>query len=138
MINVLISEDELTISSVEAMLSDAGSGGKVYFVGAVRNVTKGKKVTSLEFECYEPMALKEMNSIALQAQAKWPINNIVIHHRIGKLAVGEYPVIIGAASAHRGDAFAACQYMIDRLKETVPIWKKEQFIDGEIWVSAHP
>ena len=114
------------------------SGGIDVFIGTVRNATKGKTVTKLEFEAYETMAMREMEKIAAQAFDKWPIQKILIHHRTGVLQIGEMPVIIAVAAAHRAAAFDACRYIIDTLKETVPIWKKEFFEDGEVWVAAHP
>ena len=108
------------------------------FIGTVRNATKGKAVVRLEFEAYEPMALSEMQKIADAAMEKWPVHQILIHHRVGTLEVGEIPVIIAVASPHRDAAFEACKYIIDTLKQTVPIWKKEVFEDGEQWVAAHP
>ena len=84
------------------------------------------------------MALKEMEKIAQQAYSKWPVQKILVHHRTGVLQVGEIPVIIAVAAAHRDAAFDACRYIIDTLKQTVPIWKKEIFEDGEVWVAAHP
>ena len=114
------------------------SGGIDVFIGIVRNATKGKEVVRLEFEAYEKMAKKEMEKIAQQTIQKWPVNKILIHHRTGSLAIGEIPVIIAVAAAHRAAAFDACRYAIDTLKETVPIWKKEIFHDGEVWVAAHP
>jgi molybdopterin synthase catalytic subunit len=114
------------------------SGGIDIFIGTVRNATKGKTVIRLEFEAYEPMALAEMEKIAKQAIEKWPVQKVLIHHRIGILQVGEVPVIIAVSAAHRAAAFDACRYIIDTLKQTVPIWKKEIFEDGEVWVAAHP
>ena len=108
------------------------------FIGTVRNVTKGKAVIRLEFESYEPMALAEMEKIVKQAFEKWPVQKALIHHRTGVLPVGEVPVIIAVSAAHRAAAFDACRYIIDTLKQTVPIWKKEIFEDGEVWVAAHP
>ena len=92
----------------------------------------------LEFESYEPMAIKEMQKIAERAAAKWPVEKMVIHHRVGVLGIGEIAVIIAVATPHRKAAFEACEFAIDTLKETVPIWKKEIFEDGEVWVAAHP
>ncbi len=115
-----------------------GAGGIVVFVGTVRDQTKGKSVKHLEFESYEPMALKEMQKIADQAVEKWGLHDMVIHHRVGLVPIEEEAVVIACSSAHRKEAFAACEYAIDTLKETVPIWKKELFEDGEVWVSAHP
>ena len=113
-------------------------GGIDVFIGTVRDATKGKPVTKLEFEAYESMALNEMKKIAADVLQKWPVQKILIHHRTGTLAIGEVPVVIAVAAAHRAAAFDACRYTIDTLKETVPIWKKEIFEDGEIWVAAHP
>ncbi len=114
------------------------SGGIDVFIGTVRNATKGKPVVRLEFEAYEPMALAEMEKIIQQAFEKWPVQKALIHHRTGILNVGEIPVIIAVSAAHRAAAFDACRYIIDTLKQTVPIWKKEIFEDGEVWVAAHP
>lgn len=114
------------------------SGGIDVFIGTVRNATKGKKVIKLEFEAYEPMAIAEMEKIAKQAFEKWPVQKVLIHHRTGLLEVGEVPVVIAVSAAHRAAAFDACRYIIDTLKQTVPIWKKEIFEDGEVWVAAHP
>lgn len=108
------------------------------FIGTVRNATKGKAVLRLEFEAYEKMALAEMEKIAAYAIEKWPIQKLLIHHRTGVLNVGEVPVVIAVSAAHRDAAFEACRYVIDTLKQTVPIWKKEVFEDGEVWVAAHP
>lgn len=114
------------------------SGGIDVFIGTVRDTTKGKKVIRLDFEAYEPMALKEMEKIATRASEKWPVQKLLIHHRVGTLAVGEIPVVIAVSCAHRDAAFEACRFVIDTLKQTVPIWKKEAFEDGEVWVAAHP
>lgn len=114
------------------------SGGIDLFIGTVRNATKGKAVLRLEFEAYEKMALAEMEKIAAQTIEKWPVQKLLIHHRTGILNVGEIPVIIAVSAAHRDAAFEACRYVIDTLKQTVPIWKKEVFEDGEVWVAAHP
>lgn len=113
-------------------------GGIDVFIGTVRNATKGKAVVRLAFEAYEKMAVSEMQKIAQQAFTKWPVQKILIHHRTGVLQVGEIPVIIAVAAAHRDAAFDACRFIIDTLKQTVPIWKKEIFEDGEVWVAAHP
>lgn len=114
------------------------SGGIDVFIGTVRNTTKDKKVIRLEFEAYESMAIAELKKIAGQAFETWPVQKILIHHRNGILQVGEVPVIIAVSAAHRAAAFDACRFIIDTLKQTVPIWKKEFFEDGEVWVAAHP
>lgn len=113
-------------------------GGSTVFIGTVRNETNGKKVKQLQFEAYETMALKEMEKIALYVLNKWPVFKIAIHHRTGILQIGETAVVIVVSAAHRDAAFDACRYAIDTLKQTVPIWKKEFFDDGEVWVCAHP
>jgi len=131
-------EGELSLTECYQFVQDDGCGGLALFVGTVRNHTKGKEVLKLEFSAYEPMAVKEMNLIALKAIDMFKIEKIAIHHVVGNLAIGEVPVIIAVSSAHREAAFQACQFAIDTLKETVPIWKKEFFEDGDIWVNAHP
>lgn len=113
-------------------------GGINFFVGTVRDSTHNKKVKALDFEAYEPMAISEMQKIATQMMDMWPIVKVSMHHRIGKLEIGEIAVVIAVSSAHRKATFEACQYAIDTLKKTVPIWKKEIFEDGEVWVAAHP
>ena len=138
MINIQISEDTLDISACISWVMSPECGGIDVFIGTVRNATKGKEVIRLEFEAYKQMALTEMQKIAEQALAKWPVQKILIHHRTGVLQVGEVPVVIAVAAAHRAAAFEACRYTIDTLKETVPIWKREVFEDGEVWVAAHP
>ena len=137
-IEILLSNEPLSLSACQSFVEDPAAGGIVHFVGAVRNHTKGKTVIRLDFEAYEPMAISEMQKIAEQAIQKFGIMKIAIHHRVGTLEIGELPVIIAVSSAHRKAAFEACQYCIDTLKETVPIWKKEIFEDGEVWVSATP
>lgn len=138
MIELKISKEPLNITDCIAMAADTTCGGMNIFIGHVRDNAKGRKVLRLEFECYQSMALKELTKIAEEASHLWPVKNIVIHHRVGKLLVGEAAVIIVVNSMHREAAFKACQYVIDTLKETVPIWKKEVFENGEEWVSAHP
>lgn len=108
------------------------------FVGKVRREANNRKVLYLEFEVYEGMALSEMEKIAKDAQEKWNVERILIHHREGRVEAGEVPVVIAVSARHRREAIKACHYIIDTLKATVPIWKKEVFEGGEEWVSAHP
>ena len=136
--NIQIFPSPLNIQSSIDWIMSPESGGIDVFIGTVRNATKGKKVTRLEFETYEAMAIAEMEKIAKQAFEKWPLQKVLIHHRTGVLEVGEVPVVIAVSAAHRAAAFDACRYIIDTLKQTVPIWKKEFFEDGEVWVAAHP
>lgn len=133
-----ITSEKLNMQECYDFVQDASCGGIALFVGTVRNKTKGKNVVRLDFSSYKPMAIKELNKIALQAFEKFEITKIAIHHAEGELQIGDIPVIITVSSAHRKAAFDACQYAIDTLKETVPIWKKEHFDDGEVWVNAHP
>ena len=136
--SVLISSDKLNIQTCYDFVQDAACGGIALFVGTVRNKTKDKSVTLLDFSSYQAMAIKEMKKIANKALADFDILKIAIHHAEGKLQIGDIPVIIAVSSPHRKAAFTACQFAIDTLKETVPIWKKEHFEDGEIWVNSHP
>jgi molybdopterin synthase catalytic subunit len=135
---IKISPYSLDIQSAIDWIMSPDSGGIDVFIGTVRNATKGKPVMQLEFEAYEPMAIAELEKIMKQAMEKWPVQKVLIHHRTGVLQVGEVPVIIAVSAAHRAAAFDACRYIIDTLKQTVPIWKKEVFEDGEVWVAAHP
>ena len=135
---IQLSVSTLNVQDCVAWVMSPESGGIDVFIGTVRNATKGKAVVRLEFEAYEKMAISEMGKIANQAFEKWPVQKVSIHHRTGVLQVGEVPVIIAVAAAHRDAAFEACRYIIDTLKKTVPIWKKEIFEDGEVWVSATP
>lgn len=138
MINIKIADIPLNIAEGYQLVHSDVAGGQVVFIGTVRNQTQNKKVLKLIFEAYTPMAIKEMDKIAQFIESKWNASNVVIHHREGELLVGEIAVIIAVSTPHRAAAFEACQYAIDTLKETVPIWKKEFFEDGEIWVAAHP
>lgn len=125
-------------SKVFAELSHSHSGGICVFLGAVREFTDNEEVVSLEFETYKAMALKEMEKIALEATIKWKLNKVIIRHAVGAKQVEEPVVVVGASSAHRDACFEACRYLIDTLKQRVPIWKKEIFKNKSVWVSAHP
>ena len=137
-IDLRLTEESLVLEDIVQAIGAGAAGGTCIFIGTVRSVTKGENVVRLEFEAYAPMALSEMQKIADEALRKWPILKVAIHHRTGRLEIGEIPVIIAVSASHRQAAFEACQYCIDTLKETVPIWKKEIFENGETWVSAHP
>jgi molybdopterin synthase catalytic subunit len=104
--------------------------------GYVRQFTKGRETLYLEYEAYEPMALKEMEKLIHQAHEQFEISNIGIIHRLGKLAIGDTSVVISVAAPHRKAAFAACEWLIRELKRTVPIWKKEVYADGERWIEG--
>lgn len=136
--NIALSDTALSVESCMRLAESEKAGAIDLFIGTVRDHTEGRKVTHLEFEAYEPMALSEMDKIATAMAERWPIINVVIHHRVGVLQIGDIAVIIAVATPHRKAAFEACQYAIDTLKETVPIWKKEVFEGGAVWVAAHP
>lgn len=135
---IKITEQPLNPEDVTSTVHDNEAGGVSVFIGTVRASTKDKKVIRLEFETYLNMAISEIEKIIKSAKEKWPILHMTIHHRVGSLTIGEVAVVIAVSSPHRKEAFLACEYAIDTLKETVPIWKKEIFEDGEEWVSAHP
>jgi len=114
------------------------AGALNVFIGTVRAKTANKKVIRLEYECYEPMAVSEIEKIFEEASQRWPILKVAISHRIGILQLGDEAVVLAVSTPHRKESFEACQYIIDTLKQTVPIWKKEVYEGGEEWVSAHP
>ena len=117
----------------------AGSDGAICtFDGIVRDNTRGRKTLYLDYEAYREMALEQMKSLATEATARFGVRDVAIVHRLGRLTVGETSVLIVVASAHRGAAFDACRWLIDTLKKTVPIWKKEQFEDGALWADGEP
>ena len=113
-------------------------GAVVVFDGIVRDNTRGRKTLYLDYEAYEEMALKQMEELAVEARAKFGAREVKIVHRLGRLMVGETSVLIVVASAHRGQAFEACRWVIDTLKKKVPVWKKETFEDGVVWADGEP
>lgn len=135
---ISVTEKPLDILQVISMVAHPGHGGLNVFIGNVRDHTKGRKVLRLEYEAYLPMALSEMKKLAQQTKDRWPHAQIAIHHRVGNLQIADAAVVIAVSTPHRDQAFAACKFAIDTLKEQVPIWKKEVFEDGEVWVAAHP
>jgi molybdopterin synthase catalytic subunit len=125
----------LGVDAIAAEVDDPGAGGIVIFSGVVRNEKDGRPVKYLDYEAHPPMAEAKMREIGQAVRARWPeVKRIVMLHRIGHLEIGESSVLIAVSAAHRAQAFAACQYAIDTLKQTVPVWKKEHFEDGEVWV----
>jgi molybdopterin synthase catalytic subunit len=121
---------------VVAGLSSDGDGAVATFVGLVRAHNAGRRVEWLDYEAYEPLALKAFERIATEAAAEWPGARLAIHHRTGRVAIGEASVVIAAASPHPAEAFAACRYAIERLKQIAPIWKHEHFAGGEVWIEG--
>lgn len=137
-------EDSFTISfaplslvEIYGLADDPSNGAVVLMSGTVRNQTDGKPVACLEYQAYEPMARQVFYSIAANIRTDWPdVNRVVIHHRVGRLQIGEKSVVVAVGCPHRGEAFDACRYAIDTLKHNAPIWKKEHFHDGSSnWVS---
>ncbi|QHV95957.1 MULTISPECIES: molybdenum cofactor biosynthesis protein MoaE [Spirosoma] len=128
----------IDVASALSYLQTDQAGALDLFLGVVRDNTQERPVDRLEYEAYDRMAIMEMQKIADEAHRRWPILRYTIIHRKGTLLTGEIAVLIGVATAHRADAFEACRYIIDTIKQTVPIWKKEVFTDGEVWVNAHP
>ncbi len=138
MIRVEISRDLIDIDDVKEYLHDPSCGGMVYFVGTVRNHNKGEPVVKLEFETYAPMAIREMKKICDHCIDTIGVKKIALIHREGVVNIGETAVVIGVVSIHRDKAFEACQYAINTLKKTVPIWKKEYLSNGSYWVGNRP
>jgi molybdopterin synthase catalytic subunit len=113
-----------------------GDGAVATFLGLVRNHNVGRRVRHLEYEAYEPLAVKAFERIAAEVATRWPGVRLALHHRVGHLDIGEASVAIAAASAHRADAFAACRYTIERVKQIAPIWKREFFEGGDVWIEG--
>ena len=129
-----ITHEAIDISKLRGRLLEGDSGAVVIFDGVARNNTKGRRTKYLEYEGYEPMSLRTMEQIGREIRERWPINRIGIIHRLGRIETTESSVVIVVTSAHRKIAFEACHYAIDRLKKIVPIWKKEYFEDGAVWI----
>lgn len=127
----------LSLDEVYGLADDPANGAVVVMSGTVRNNTEGKAVVALEYQAYEPMALQVFQQITADIQTRWSdVTNVIIHHRVGRLYVGEISVLVAVGCPHRSEAFAACKYAIDTLKHTAPIWKKEHWADGSTsWVS---
>jgi len=132
----VVTADVLDAETVAAQVAAPDAGAIVTFVGTVRDHARGRTVRWLEYEAYAAGCLPIFAAMAAEARARWAVSGVAIYHRTGRLAVGESSVVIAVASAHRDDAFAACAYAIDQLKERAPIWKKEAYADGETWIGA--
>lgn len=130
-------DSPLDVDSVVERVAGPDTGGIVTFVGTVRNASRGKQIRHLEYEAYPEMAEQELDRIAEQAAARWPGTRVAVDHRTGRLEIGDIAVVVVAAAPHRGEAFEACRFTIDTLKERVPIWKKEVATDGASWVDEH-
>jgi molybdopterin synthase catalytic subunit len=126
----------LDVAGIAAAVSSASAGAVATFTGLVRDHNAGRVVSYLEYECYEPLAVKAFERIAAEARDKWAEARLTIAHRVGTLQIGDASVVIAAASPHRADAFAACRYAIERIKQIAPIWKREHFEGGEVWIEG--
>ena len=131
---ILITREPLDPEAITATVRKDTNGGVVTFLGTTRNDSDGRRVLYLEYEAYEGMAEKMLGRIAGEIRQRWGITDVSIAHRFGRLEIGEISLVVAVASPHRGEAFQACQYVVDRVKQNVPIWKKEVFEDGEVWV----
>jgi molybdopterin synthase catalytic subunit len=131
--HIYITSDPLDDASITDIVADNAHGATVLFQGITRNNTGNREVLFLEYEAYAPMAEKTLNQVRDEILSKWDVK-IAIHHRIGRVDIGQASLLVAVGSAHREAAFEACKYSVDRIKEIVPIWKKEHFVGGEIWI----
>ena len=135
---VEILDDVLPVDEVIAQIKAGPDGAVCTFEGIVRNNTRDRQTLYLDYDAYREMALSQMQGLAAEALEKFKVRDIAILHRLGRIQISETSVLIVVASAHRGAAFDACRFVIDTLKKTVPIWKREQFVDGAVWADGEP
>ena len=133
-----IVDGPIDAEAIVAGMKAGGDGAVCVFDGIVRDNTRGRKTVHLDYEAYREMALEQMRRLAAEAMEKFGVRDVAVVHRLGRLLVGETSVLIVVASAHRAAAFDACRWLIDTLKKTVPIWKKETFVDGAVWADGEP
>jgi molybdopterin synthase catalytic subunit len=133
-----VTPDELNLQVLteEVIKLRAGDGAVASFIGLVRDHNQGRRVSFLDYEAYEPLAVRALGRIVDEVRQAWPDTRIGVHHRIGRIEIGEASVIIVAVSPHRANAFAACRYTIERVKQIVPIWKHEHFEGGDVWLEG--
>jgi molybdopterin synthase catalytic subunit len=131
-----VTADVLDVAAIAASISTAADGAVASFVGLVREQNAGRRVLWLDYEAYPPLARKTFERIGVEADARWPAVRLAIHHRTGRLRIGEASVVVAAASPHRADAFAACRYAIERVKQIAPVWKHEHFEGGDVWIEG--
>ena len=131
---ILVTRESLDPEAITATVRKEANGGVVTFLGTTRSDSDGRRVLYLEYEAYEGMAEKMLGSIAEEIRQRWGITDVSIAHRFGRLELGEISLVVAVASPHRQEAFQACLYTVDRIKQNVPIWKKEVFEDGEVWI----
>jgi MoaE-MoaD fusion protein len=135
---VQLVRDSIDAAKIVSAVKSGGDGAVCVFDGIVRDNTRGRATLHLDYEAYEEMALKQMHTLREEAIARFGVREVALVHRLGRLFVGETSVLIAVSSAHRGAAFEACRYVIDTLKKSVPIWKREQFADGAVWADGEP
>lgn len=136
---ILLTKETLNPQKITESVQQASNGAITTFLGTTRDISLGRPVLNLEYEAYVEMAERELEKIVRAVRQKWGITDVSIAHRFGKVGIGEISLVVAVGSAHRAEGFAACQYIVDQIKETVPIWKKEVFKDGEIWIDKnHP
>ena len=133
---IAITHDELDVQQVVSHVRHPGAGAIATFVGTTRDNTAGRRVLRLDYEAYRPMADNQIQRVADEMRERWDLTGVAIYHRLGSLEIGEASLVVAVSSAHRKEAFEACQYSIDRIKQIVPIWKKEFFEGGEVWVGS--
>ena len=134
-----LTDQPIDVAAALRAAEDDGAGAVNAFIGTVRNQSTGRRVVRLDYEAYDSMARHQLRKVAEQAQEKWPmLRQVVVIHRKGTLQIGDVAVVVAVSTPHRAESFAACQYIIDTLKQVVPIWKKEFYEDGTTWVAAHP
>ncbi len=133
---ILLVDKTIDADALGSHVRSGADGAIVTFDGCVRNQSHGRPTLYLDYEAYESMALAKMREIAAEAHTKFPIDRVAIAHRLGRLEIGETSVFIAVSAAHRAAAFDACRYIIDTLKRSVPIWKKEYFEDGAVWADG--
>lgn len=131
---ILITDEPLDPEAVTSQVRKDSNGAVVTFLGTTRDITDGRKVLRLEYEAYRPMADNKLTEIADEMMEKWPVDGVAIAHRLGRVEIGEISLIVAVSAGHRSEAFDACHFSVDRIKQIVPIWKKEFFEDGEVWV----
>ncbi|HEY8376225.1 MAG TPA: molybdopterin converting factor subunit 1 [Nannocystis sp.] len=136
--HALVKDRPLALADVLAAVAHPGAGGVDIFIGNVRDHSRGHRIDHLEYEAYEPMALRVMQRIGAAVEAEYPGTRVAIHHRLGTLRIGDSAVIVAASAPHRAEAFAACRAAIERLKQDVPIWKREVAQDGTSWIVQGP
>ena len=131
-----VTDVPIDLARLVRAVADPRAGAVVTFLGTTRSENGGRRVVRLEYEAFTAMAEREMRALGREAARRWPLRKVAVVHRVGVVPVGEASVAIAVSAAHRAEAFAACHWLIDRLKETVPIWKKEHFRGGVVWIGA--